>query len=483
VAAAGTDAERCRRLADLLARALDLHRLHGDGRCPVCGRDGALDPDWRRRAEAEAIDLRHRAEAATLAHRQLNEAERRARALLAPPPPLLGRAAEAGLDAAPVAAAWDRWLAGRDLAGEALAAHLDGRAGELVAAGRELRARAAELHAGRAESWRPVAVAIASWLPAGRRVAAATAQVKALKAGEKWLRDLATELRNRRFQPIKDRVKAVWAELRTQSHVDLVDVTFEGTTTNRHVKLDVAVDGTGGVALGVMSQGELYALALSLFLPRATLASSPFGFLVIDDPVQAMDPARVDGLARALQREAVERQVVVFTHDDRLPRALRDLRIAGRVLEVLRQEGSVVTVREVHGPVRQYLDDAFALLKTDGLPPAVARRVVPGLCRQAVEAACLEVVRRRRLGRGEGHADVERLFRDHQKLVPRLALAVNDDPGDTGQLWDGIARRLRPAAAAAVKACNAGVHGEMAGDPLVFVREIERLTQWLRGLA
>jgi wobble nucleotide-excising tRNase len=51
----------------------------------------------------------------------------------------------------------------------------------------------------------------------------------------------------------------------------------------------VTVDGVEGAALGVMSQGELHAMALSLFLPRATLPESPFRFVVIDDPVQSMD--------------------------------------------------------------------------------------------------------------------------------------------------------------------------------------------------
>ena len=72
----------------------------------------------------------------------------------------------------------------------------------------------------------------------------------------------------------------------------------------------MTVDGVAGAALGVMSQGELHALALSLFLPRATLAESPFRFVVIDDPVQSMDPARVDGLAKALEDIARTRQVL-----------------------------------------------------------------------------------------------------------------------------------------------------------------------------
>jgi wobble nucleotide-excising tRNase len=87
---------------------------------------------------------------------------------------------------------------------------------------------------------------------------------------------------------------------------------------------DVAVDGVAGVALGVMSQGELHSLALSLFVPRATLPESPFRFIVIDDPVQSMDTARVDGLARVLEGASADRQVVVFTHDDSSRRPCAD---------------------------------------------------------------------------------------------------------------------------------------------------------------
>ena len=73
--------------------------------------------------------------------------------------------------------------------------------------------------------------------------------------------------------------------------------------------MDVTVDGDSSVALGVMSQGELHALALSLFIPRVKFDASPFGFAILDDPVQAMDPVRVDGLARVLHSLARTRQV------------------------------------------------------------------------------------------------------------------------------------------------------------------------------
>ena len=73
-----------------------------------------------------------------------------------------------------------------------------------------------------------------------------------------------------------------------------------------------------------MSQGELHAMALSLFLPRATLPESPFRFLVIDDPVQSMDPA-ASTASRASSTSRRDRQVIVFTHDDRLAQATREL--------------------------------------------------------------------------------------------------------------------------------------------------------------
>src|SRR6202042_121261 len=86
-----------------------------------------------------------------------------------------------------------------------------------------------------------------------------------------------------------------WTELRQDSNVSLGELRLLGASNQRRLSLDVKVDGEDGSALGVMSQGELNCLALSLFLPRASMPESPFRFVVIDDPVQAMDPAEVAG--------------------------------------------------------------------------------------------------------------------------------------------------------------------------------------------
>lgn len=480
---AGTDADKARRRAEILEKALDLHLRDGDGDCPVCGQSSALTETWHRRAEEEAQALRTEAEAAESAHQKLRRAEQSAQALATPPPQALSKATELGLDASESEKAWSQWHEAATLTGPALAEVLEARAPVLIAAFGSLREQAQRSLQEREDAWRPMARTLAEWLPGARAMLAESETLTHLKTAEDWIRATATNIRNERFEPIKEEVKEIWTLLRTNSNVDLEDITFEGKTTSRRVSLDVTVDGTRGAALGVMSQGELHSLALSLFLPRATLEVSPFRFLVIDDPVQSMDPARVDGLARVLDKNARDRQIVVFTHDDRLPDAVRRFHVPAKIIEVLRREGSVIEHREVRSPVRQYLEDAFALVNTNDLPKIARERVVPGLCRQSLEAACLDVVRRRRLSRGESHDEVERLFETHVKLVPRLALALFDDADKAGDVYASLTNRIGPWQVDAVKLCNEGSHkGFPGGDARNFVRNVEQLANELLKL-
>jgi hypothetical protein len=245
------------------------------------------------------------------------------------------------------------------------------------------------------------------------------------------------------------------------------------------VELDVTVDGVEGAALGVMSQGELHALALSLFIPRATLPESPFRFVVIDDPVQSMDPARVDGLARVLNEAAKDRQVVVFTHDDRLPEAVRRLGIEATVREVTRRENSHVQVRTAKDPVVRYIEDAISVAKTANMPAPAARRVIPGLCRLAVEAACTEAVRRRRLGRGDRYAAVEELLEDVNGGKPLAALAIFDDSERAGDVLGFLNKQGREVADV-FQFVNEGAHKELPVHPEDLIRNADRLAQWLR---
>jgi hypothetical protein len=242
------------------------------------------------------------------------------------------------------------------------------------------------------------------------------------------------------------------------------------------------VDGTKAAALGVMSQGEQNALALSLFIPRATLPDSPFRFIVIDDPVQSMDPSRIDGLARVLHETAGKRQVVVFTHDDRLPEAVRRLAIPATVFEVTRREGSAVDVRRSKDPVSRYIEDAMAVAHTEGLPAQAARRVIPGLCRLAVEAACTETVRRRRLGRGDSHAMVEDLLVSLNGTRPLVALALFDDDKRTSDVLPRL-NKERKDYADVYRLVNEGSHVELPGPPIDLVHSAKNLAAWLQKLS
>jgi AAA domain, putative AbiEii toxin, Type IV TA system len=405
-------------------------------------------------------------------------ARKRAHALPAPEPNVLTRATELGLDAAAATKARDAWTAALSAGdGAKLATAIEAAAGPLETAAIALRAQAAEELKRREDRWNPLAFDVIAWLPKAKEAAKAAAAVKPLDKAEKWLKQAASDIRNARFTPIKERAQQVWSLLRIQSNVSLDDIRLTGAATRRTAELDLRVDGVEG-ALGVMSQGEQNALALSLFIPRACLSDSPFRFAVIDDPVQSMDPSRVDGLARVLRETALTRQLVVFTHDDRLSEAVRRLAIDATVVEVTRREGSAVAVRKCKDPVARHITDAMDVAQTDGLPVAVGRRVVPGLCRLAIEAACAEAVRRRRLGRGDPHADVEEALGSVRTTNVWTALALFDGT-DASEVM-GTLNKQNPAFADILRAVKEGAHEGWTGDLIAGVRSAEKLAAWLR---
>ena len=258
--------------------------------------------------------------------------------------------------------------------------------------------------------------------------------------------------------------------------MELGRIELVGSKTARKVTLDVTVDSVPGAALGVMSQGELHALALSLFLPRATLPESPFRFMVIDDPVQSMDPARIDGLARALEDVARARQVIVFTHDDRLPEAVRRLEVKATILEVTRRPKSVIEIRKALDPVRAHIEDALALVHTTDLPKDLLQRLVPGFCRAALEASFTQVVRRRGLAAGRSHADIEEELKHAGKTTTLAALAFFGDK-DRGSDVMSRVNQFGGWAGDAFKACKDGVHEASAVDLQLLVNDTEKLAQ------
>jgi energy-coupling factor transporter ATP-binding protein EcfA2 len=333
-AVASTDAGKARRRAEILEKVLSFHEHAGDGDCPVCGEPSALNREWRAEAEEEVRKLRSEGEAADVAHRNLQQAERTLRQWINAPPKSVTDPSLLDL--------WNRWKQGESKSGSDLAAHLESGAPALEQAIQKVRQQAQVELQKKQDLWQPVAQALAEWLPGARKMQSELHAVGSLKTAEDWLRTTALKIHNERFEPIKERVRRIWELLRTRSHVQLEDVTFQGKSTARRVNLEVTVDGTRGAALGVMSQGELHSLALSLFLPRATLGVESLPLCLH----RRSGAIHGSGARRRSSRMCWNwcrrsGQVVIFTHDDRLPEAIRRFKIPANILEVLRSDQSV----------------------------------------------------------------------------------------------------------------------------------------------
>jgi recombinational DNA repair ATPase RecF len=477
----GTRSFDARQLAGLLSTALAHQASHPGEPCPVCG-GLVLDEAWAEQARTEVKRLTEIAQDADNAQQELDAAARTVRNLIGTEPPAFSTDLGAGVDASAAREAWRGWAS---LASSGTVEHLvaDGEArfAAVASAVTQLRDQATAVLDRRRDAWRPIAAALAGWAELARSSLRAEANLAAVRKAITWLRDAGQDIRSARMAPFAAQSAEIWGLLRQESNVDLGPIRLLGAGPQRHVTLDVTVDGVAGAALGVMSQGELHALGLALFLPRATTPDSPFRFVVVDDPVQSMDPAKVEGLARLLARVGQDRQVIVFTHDDRLPEAIRRLQLPATIWEVSRREGSIVELTKNDDPVRRYLDDARAMARTDELSEGARAVVVAGYCRNALEAACHEAIRARRIRAGTRHTDVERELMQAQKLRQVVGLALFDDMNHGAQVVNRLRERHGQSAVNAFMAAKDGTHGAFQGQLPRLVEETARLAAALRS--
>jgi len=477
----GTRSSEARQLARLLSTALTHQASHPGEPCPVCG-GLVLDEAWAEQAQAEINRLTELAQDADDAHAQLDAAGRAVRNLIGAEPAVLSADLGAAVDVSATQEAWQGWA---DIAsagpGDPLFDAAGAQFAAVTAAVAQLQKQAAAVLDQRRDAWRPVAAALAGWAEMARSSLRADESLAEVKKAITWLGAAGQDIRDARMAPFAAQSAEIWSLLRQESNVDLGPVRLAGSGPQRHVTLDVTVDDVHGAALGVMSQGELHALGLALFLPRATTPESPFRFVVVDDPVQSMDPAKVDGLARLLAKVGQDRQVVVFTHDDRLPEALRRLQLPATIWEVVRREGSVVELTKNEDPVRRYLDDAWAMARTDQMPRDARALAAAGFCRSALEAACHEAIRARRIKAGVRHADVERELAAADTTHEMLTLALLKDASRGNELVSRIRSRNGQAAVDAFHAIKSGTHVVYQGDLKHLVNETERLANAVRA--
>ncbi|WP_329263275.1 AAA family ATPase [Streptomyces pseudovenezuelae] len=469
-------AEEARRTARLLETAIEHQRRSRTSDCPVCGAENRLDRAWAEQTRAEVERLQAAATEAEAARHAVAVSVRAAHDLVEPVPVWLRG------ETSPLATVWQEWARCRDITHpRELAECVERAAAALDDACRQVREEAVRLLAEHDGAWQPFAVRLAEWLGAAEAKEAALDRGRHARKARTWLRPIIDELRDERLRPFARRSQEVWQRLCEHSSVSLGSVTLAGTPGRGKVVLDVSVDDMSAPAYSVMSQGELHSLALSLFLPRATHADSPFGFLVIDDPVQSMDPEKVEGLARVLDACARDRQVIVFTHDTRLQQAVAHLGIKATVLRVGRQTDSVVRVETLTDPVEQALAEARAISLDSSLPQEVANHVLPAMCRVAVEAACLETARRRlRDEQGLGLRAVEERVQSLERTKSYVSLALL---GDEQQHARAAVERICPGGWMLIETFNSGAHTSLptVDDRRNLVRRTKALATAIRS--
>ncbi|WAC90169.1 AAA family ATPase [Mycobacterium sp. Aquia_213] len=439
----------------LLSAALTYHRNHGDQPCPICG-EGSLDAEWAASAQ-RTVELDQSANRALTTARAATEAARRAlieiiRAVIKPP---VADDTMSTLKAAHDA--FDRWSnfpIGDDAA---LAEHAEAALPQIDRAYNALRDEASALTSAREDAWGPIAIQLAELIGRAEKAAEAAPKLKIATDALKWLQANASQLRNERIAPLAEKARAIWAALRQESNVDLGAIRLEGQKTHRRVVLEAAVDGAETEAFGVMSQGELHALALAVFLPRATLEESPFRFVVLDDPIQAMDPSKIEGFLEVLNELAVDRQVIVLTHDDRLPAAIRRSRAQARILEVTRGANSLVAVTDSSRPATRLLDDAYAIAADDAVPDAIKKAAIPVLCREALESVAWDAFCAAGLIGGRSSAILEADWQGRTNTRMRVASAVDPSDPTAVDKWIGGGSARQAAMAVATKGIHGGV--------------------------
>jgi hypothetical protein len=150
------------------------------------------------------------------------------------------------------------------------------------------------------------------------------------------------------------------------------------------------------------------------------------------------------------------------------------------VWAVTRRERSAVSLKRVDDPVSRYLDDARALARTSQLPPTVRAVVVAGMCRGALEAACVEVVRSRELSAGVAHEVVERRLESAHSVQEIVALALFGSASRAGEVVARVRELGGQACVQAFWEAKRGVHDPVQGDLRRLVEDTERLTKVLR---
>ena len=470
----GTDMEHAEHLLRILNLALEHYDTHRDNPCPVCG-VGILDTNWRTNVVEQIEQQKEASQHYREVKNNMERAMEEARSMVAP----TRLPSSTIVETDSLVALWEQWSSLPDNKVD-VPRHLLSLYSSLQDEAKKISDQAGQIYFKREEKWLFASSEFLYWLAKASKIIPSIIAIPNIIHAENVLKSVNRNLRSARWSPIEKKALDIWKDLRLGSSVDLRSVQLAGTRVNRKVDLEVEVDGIKADALSVVSQGEISCLALAIFFPRIMLPDNPFRFLLIDDPVQSMDPARVDGLARVFSKIAQVRQLIVFTHDNRLPESLRILDIKHHCFEVRRSMKSEVAISEKRDPVIQYFFEARAILKDNDIQEDIARRVIPGFCRSGLEAACVEAVWRRWLNKGRKHQTIERRLFEAKKLSQKASLALFDDVDKGGKVFSRISGKWEKRFAIAFQDTNKGTHSKYAGDLASLINDCQSLAERLR---
>lgn len=109
------------------------------------------------------------------------------------------------------------------------------------------------------------------------------------------------------------------------------DVTFNGMEPGTdQMKLHATSYGVRMPAAANLSECQLNCLGLSVWLMQATTAGSPFGFVILDDPVQSMDDDHAEAFLAGMIPHLMDtagKQIILLSHVLRITDRLRGLHL------------------------------------------------------------------------------------------------------------------------------------------------------------
>ena len=150
-------------------------------------------------------------------------------------------------------------------------------------------------------------------------------------------------------------------------------------------------------------------------------------------------------------------------------------------MRVLRRAASKIEVVASPPPSDRHVGEAFAFAKTPDVSEEVRARVLPGLCRSAIEAACIAQLRRRLIESGTPHAVVEARLAEDRSLNAWLAEVFGLSVAQGSEITDRVRRLGGSGAVETVSIVKRGTHRLVAADALhlaegtkALVRELER---------